>query len=242
MACVSLALSAYRYQAGTLQAATAAQLSSQVLAHVREWARTPANFRSNWAIYQDANFVTPEFPQFRINVRSAATQRTVYSPSGSLAAGGRSLGTAMPLQVTVSWGSVASPRRHVVRTLLYPHPEQVRGTDPVTVELAAGHVDPLAKDASLTATAHLWNENGEEIAGVPFRWSVVSKDLGGMGTLDDTADPSQRQGRLFNVFYAGDPATSPRTYVPGEVLIGAVARYQGVEYSGFSPAVVLDGP
>jgi hypothetical protein len=246
MACVSLALSAYRYQAGTLQAASAAQLSNQVLDRVRDWSRTPANFNSNWAIYQDAQFSNPDFPGFRIRVQCGATQRNIYSPSGSLEAsrpgGGRRLGTAMPVQVTVSWGSEISPRRHFLRSMLYGYPETVRAVNPVTVELAAGHANPLAKDGSVTAKAHLWNADGQEITGVPFRWSVTTKDLGGMGTMDDTLDLSSRQARLLNYFYTGDPATSTRTYVPGEVLIAAVARYQGVEYAGFSDVVVLDGP
>ena len=240
LACLTLCIQAQRYQSDSLQAQRAAQLSSEVLERVRQWAKDTNNFNSSWATYNDDTFTHPHYPEFRIRVQCASTQQTIYSPSQSTEQtrllGGRQLAQARPVKVTVEWGR---QRSHHLDVRLYEEARVVRSPLPITVTLASGSTNPLAQDGSLIAEGHLWDSSGQEILGVPFRWSTSTNGTG-LATLDNSQDPSDRSIRLFHWVYEGDPGTSTKLYLPGNITILATARYQGREYTGGSPEVTLE--
>ena len=234
---IGLLLSAFRYQSNSLQASSAAQLSEIVLGRIREYARVPASFQS-WIAYDNDSYSDSDFPGFTIAVKSSGLMST-YSPGATLElsrpGGGREMVKSLRVvEIQIGWGT----HKHRLVAHLYPPFQPVRVIEPVTVT-PSGILPALAKDASLTLEGHLWDSSAREIEGVPFKWSITSVGLGGMGTLDTSLDASEKHVRLFNLFYSGDPVSVPRRWIPGIVTVNCQARYQGVYYSGNSTEVDL---
>lgn len=237
LACVGLLLSALRYQAQSLESVTASQLSGIVLGRIREYARGSANFDS-WTAYDNDSYQHPDFPAYTVNV-SSSVQQACYSPSSSLELarpeGQRRLERSLRIvQVEVVWNR----RSHSLVAQVYGPARPVRAILPVTVTSASS--SSLARDAQMTLEGHLFDSTGSEIVGVPFYWSLASAPPSGMGTLETGLDLTEKTVRLFHCFYAGDPASTPRQYLPGTVVVSCRARYQGVDYAGNSTEVTLD--
>lgn len=237
LTCVGLLLTSLRHQSDSQRATRAARLGDKVLARVRHEASDASRF-SSWQVYDDDHFVDPDEPEFRIHVRSSPLE-PACSPCSSLEAGtaGRRLDRCQRrVEIHIAWGR----REHRLATCVYPGKTGLRRPTPLTVTRSSD--TNLAAGAWVRLEGHLFAQDGQEIRGVPFEWNQISRDYSGIGTLERGLDGSEKTVRLYNLCYAGDPASDPPITVPGRILVSCRARYGGVYYAANSTEISLDAP
>ena len=217
LACFTLLLQSFRYQARTQAISDATLCAEQTLEHIRQWALVAANFDSDWAVYSDQDFPLEGLVAHTIvsELRRPGDVITDCYRVVSVQVKNESR-TVVRLS-----GQIGSPLRSTVTA--------------VNVTNESGEA-PLSVNGK--ARFHAYLLDGETIIpGVSFNWEVSS--LGGFGTID----PLQpNQALLTNLVYGPTPPDPHITHVPGTLVMRATCRYRGQLVQGDSLEVKLLGP
>lgn len=236
LACFTLLIQAFRYQGKSNRIAGATLFAEQSLENVRLWALEPANFDSDWAIYNNGVFTSPSYPGLECRITTSALLATPR-----LSAGHR----VVRAEVGPSQKTILSMSTQIATPLRFPlDPDPVRITN-------LGGLTELDRNANCSFEAYLLDSNSRVIPGLRFQWDVVAvppipapppappPNPPGRGTVEST---SPNQALLTHVVYGPTPPNPNLEYYPGPVGVRASCRYRGKLYQGDSSPVELKNP
>ena len=221
LACFTLLIQAFRYQAASEITTQGIVFAEQSLRAIRQWALIPANFDSDWSLYSDQLFSMAD-ADFESRVKVGATLDIIPQV----------LDCARSVEVTVSHrsrkvvsvsGFIASPVR------------EPRATDPLVVE-ALSPTTSLSTNASLEYAAVLYDVHDRAIPGVYFEFSQESVASPGPPAIDPgygfIEQRSPNRAFLFHLLYGPTPPDPNILHDPGRLKVKALARYRGRDYNG----------
>ncbi|MCA9792933.1 MAG: hypothetical protein KC910_14095 [Candidatus Eremiobacteraeota bacterium] len=237
---INLFHSALRYRAMVVQQMQATALARKVMAEVRDWARDPVNFDSNWSPYRGVTLTDPDYPGLSAEVDCDELGRALYSPSTQLetleGARARVLTRSLvPVRVQVNFGR---DREVTLFSYVGERPRPL-GANPVVVTRTGGSPDPVPRDGTVDFGAQLLDSGGQPVADVTFDWAV--KPVSGNAMLD--RQPVSRDFRsmvLVHRMVINDLVTPPEEgYASGTIEVQARARYHGQEVTNATVVSVL---
>jgi hypothetical protein len=210
----------------------AASFASNVQNEIRDWASTPANYRSDpWTPFQA--YGDSDYPDFQ--ARAAVDRAVLPASCSSFELGVPSADRALMrdscrrVEVEILWRSQSL----FSFVTLVPEPAlTVRSSDPVVVRPQGGIPGSLARDQEVTFEADLMTDS-DPIADVEFVWSVEP------GTGNATIEKVSRDGRqavLKNVYR---PRFGSEVHTGGHCRLKATAVYRCTEYRGLSDDLEL---
>ena len=231
----------HRYQQQSESLLEAATLADKVMGDVRSWARTGANYDSNWASWQGRQLSDPDFPNLTAQVDVQTTGLKVLSPDnltelaysapremlkGSVLVrvqAGRDL--ASPVGRTVIWGVVAPP-------------SPVSAGANIVISSSGG---PMAFNESRGFTATAYDGSGRLLPPCCFEWRVRNQ------TGEASSGGQSRDGRSYSIRYdrtRDDDSVDPpiTVYASGTVSVEAEARIGGRLIVGSTGVELLPGP
>lgn len=236
MVTITLFHASLRYAQKSESRTLAAIFGRKVIAEIRNWARVPQKYDSDWSELTANAFEDEDFPNFKAQLECDVHNGRLTSPCSEFerleddARAYHLERAVVPIKVTVSWGSeslilvsqVGEPLRK-----LAPHPvvlTRVSGPNPV----------PPNDEVSLRAELH--DSNNRPIPGVRFFWSRQPGPEKGNGTIIYDGPRSGTQITFQHLYTWNTPAEPPKnTHVPGLVPIGASCRYGGRNYQQHAP-------
>lgn len=231
-----------RYQQRSESLLDAAALADKVMADVRVWARTPANYSGNWASWNGRMVEDPDFSGLQALVEVKVNNQRIFSPDNPT-----ELAFAQPREmvdgsVTVriqAARDVTSPvGRIVIWTLIAPPTPNTSAGDPYVV-VTTGTAGPLAVGATGTYTAEAFDGANRRLPPCCFEWRVRS----GSGSAAGQSDPP-RDGRSYTITHnqtRENSTTGLTEAASGDVSVEADARIMGKVYTG-SLGVTLAPP
>ncbi|MFA5508739.1 MAG: hypothetical protein WC423_25165 [Vulcanimicrobiota bacterium] len=227
------------YLSRTSQMTQAVLVAENRLARLRAAAEDPAVYRSGLSGHLGSGLTEPGFPGFLITLERAPGDRTTFTPSTAMesqypAGEKREIeGGVIPVKCTVAWGSGQSLE---VMTYLSEPPAAI---DPLTaVRVTGGGAVGAFGSSNFGATFH--DAGGAPVPGVTFSWSVESVD--GNGTILEEDSHRSGSSAVLENKYAYNFRTGTWGLRPGRARMRATARYNGVEYVGYSGDIQFGGP
>lgn len=222
------------YLGKTSQLSQAVLVAENQVAKLRAKAKDPANFPAGLASGWTAD---PAQPGFRCKIEADSTGIDTYTPTTIFETVYDPVdqrvipGGIVPIRIRVAWGS--NQELSVVTYISEP----ARPIDPLTAVNVAGGAGSLAIDATGDYTATFRDANNQVIPGVTFSWSLESID--GNATVLRRTSPRSGETVTIQHKYAYNFRNDSWGHKPGTVKLRAAARYNGVEYVGYSNDIVL---
>ena len=209
------------------QATLAAQinLADSVMAQVRDWAATPANYDSNWSFWDGRDVPDPNYPTVEATVRCLGSGRDLLSPSRELeanypAAQQRLISKAVvPVEITVSGPQVPEL---VIVSQVAPAIRDLGAAPVLQVTLDSGS-EPIPRSAVTTYRASLSDSSGTDIPYVTFEWFLLPQ-TGNAGLESSTAPRNGKTMAVRNEFRLPNGDIG---FAPGEIRLRVRARYHG---------------
>ncbi|MEW6282730.1 MAG: hypothetical protein AB1758_29235 [Candidatus Eremiobacterota bacterium] len=235
LAVSQLMVSSARASRASEASARATMFAEAVLAEIRRWAETPANFRSNWSPYDGAVLTDPDFPGLQARVAVEEGGRRLYSPCSGL----ESLNPADPVtldrsvvavRVQVDWDPL-NPAHRVRLVTLLDEPDR----SPVSIRVTrSGPGDPIPQEGEITLTAELIDAAGNPVPDATFDWSVLP--VTGNGRFVSSTTPRSGVSGIYKHNYI--PPLGPPRYVPGSLNLQVRALYRGRPVEQSVPVVL----
>ena len=202
-----------------------ASLADQVMDEVRQWARTPGNYSSDWSYWNPRLVNSANYPGLQARVTAQKSGLTLLSPD-LLTERRYGTDTREMLQGSVAISVVAGPDlnspvgRVQTWTLIAPPTPRVSGAR-VEVIGAAG---PLAWLGSRGYQARAYDGNNRELPPCCFEWRVRG------GTGQASGNTNRRDGRQFTLNHnqtRWDDTLGRDVAASGTVSVEAEARIMG---------------
>lgn len=220
---MELLINGERIGAQAANVTRAGEFGERVIQEIREWARTPANFDSDWSTYQGQTVTDSSGMSALVECNPGG--KVLYSPNTSLEStrtDARRLGrSVVPVEVRVSWG-----RHDLVLHTLIAAPKKEWSA--VAVALIGGSM-PLGQDLEAEFAAQLLDADGAAIPDVTFYWR--QNPLTGRGTMlvNNAPRDGTRMGlhHLVTLVPAQGALPPIQEFAAGETNMEAEARYFG---------------
>lgn len=231
-----------RYQQRSESLLDAAALADKVMAEVRVWARTPANYSSNWGTWNGRLVEDADYPDLQALVEVKANNQKVYSPDNPTELAFPQPREMVDGSVTVRIQAARDVTSPVGRIMIWtlvapPTPNTSAGAPYVVVTSAAA--GPLAVGATGSYSAEAFDGANRKLPPCCFEWRVRS----GTGSATGQSNPP-RDGRSYTITHdqsRKNDTTGATEAAFGDVSIEADARIMGKIYTG-SLGVTLAPP
>lgn len=235
-----------RYQQRSESLLDAAALADKVMAEIRVWARTPANYSGNWSAWNGQIKEDPDFPGLQALVEVKAENQKIFSPDNptELAfAVPPAFPTAAPREmvegsVTVriqAARDVTSPvGRIVIWTLVAPPTPKTKPKDPYVV-ITSPIGTPMNVDEERAFSAEAFDGADRKLPPCCFEWRVRS----GSGNANSLGQ--SRDGRSFRIKHSDSRENDLGVSEPsfGDVTVEADARIMGKVRTGHLGVTLL---
>jgi len=230
-----------RYQLRSESLLDAAALADKVMADVRVWARTPANYSSSWSAWNSRLLEDPDFPGLQAQVDVKVENQKIFSPDNPTE-------LAFPAPREMEKGSVTvrimaardvtSPvGRIVIYTLIAPPTPNTTAGDPyVVVTSPVG--TPMNVGETRAFSAEAFDGAGRKLPPCCFEWRVRS------GSGSASSGGQSRDGRSYSISHTetreNDLGVTEASF--GDVSVEADARIMGKIRTGSLGVTLLPGP
>ncbi|MBX3167888.1 MAG: hypothetical protein KF760_10770 [Candidatus Eremiobacteraeota bacterium] len=230
-----------RYQQRSESLLEAAALADKVMADIRVWARTPANYSGSWGAWDGRLLSEPDFPGLQARVDIKVENQKILSPDNPT-----ELAFSAPREmekgsVTVriqAARDVTSPvGRIIIWTLIAPPTPNTTAGDPhVVVTSPLG--TPMAVGESRAFTAEAFDGAGRKLPPCCFEWRVRS------GTGRANSGGQSRDGRSYSISHTDTRENDLGVIEPsaGDVSVEADARIMGKIWTGSLGVTLEPGP
>lgn len=222
-----------RHQARTTMQAQAVGVVQRTMSEVRAWARVPANFDSNWAVYNGA---TRQDAGFTVQIECAPAGLALASPCNSLENPWTSRAKVMrrsvvPVKVTATWDPSDS-RANVSVTSYIGEPP--RAANPVLlITQTGGPSSPVPQNGVMAFKVDARDASGNALQDLQFRW-YVKPFTGNASVLDG----GPRDGTTAEVKHAYI-YNGITLHVAGTIQVECRTTYHGRELRGVTPPIML---
>lgn len=220
-----------RYQQRSESLLDAAALADKVMADVRVWARTPANYSGSWAAWNGRLVSEADYPGLQAQVDIRTAHQKIFSPDNPTemvyAAAAREMQQGSVTVRIQAARDVTSPvGRIVIYTLIAPPTPDTSSAPTVVVSSPLG--TPMAVGESRAFTAEAFDGAGRKLPPCCFEWRVRSGD----GSA--TSHGQSRDGRSYSISHTETRENDLGVSEPssGGVTVEADARIMGVVRTG----------
>lgn len=229
-----------RYQQRSESLLDAAALADRVMAEIRVWAQTPANYSGNWATWNGQIKEDPDFPGLQALVDIKAENQRIFSPDNptelAFAAPREMVEGSVTVRIQAARDVTSPVGRIVIWTLIAPPTPDTTATPYVVVTSPIG--TPMNVGESRSFTAEAFDGSGRKLPPCCFEWRVRS------GSGSASSGGQSRDGRTFSISHTETRENDLGATEPsfGDVTVEADARIMGKIRTGPYGVQLLPGP
>ena len=230
-----------RYQQRSESLLDAAALADKVMADVRVWARTPANFSGNWSAWNGRQVDDPDFPGLQAQVDIKVENQKIFSPDNptelAFSAPREMVEGSVTVKIMAARDVTSSVGRIVIYTFIAPPTPDTTSGDPYVV-VSSPLGAPMNVGDSRSFSAEAFDGAGRKLPQCCFEWRVRS------GSGSANSGGQSRDGRSYSINHTdtreNDLGVTEASF--GDVSVEADARIMGKIRTGSLGVTLLPGP
>lgn len=228
---------ALRYQTRAALRQKAVLIAARTMDQVRNWAKIPENYDSDWSSQNVAAAPDPQEPDFSVRVQANANGQDIYKPCFTLEEvyGSRAdimHRSVVPVKVTVSWNS-SLPNSNLALVSYIGEP--ARPAQPTLVIQRTAGTEPLLQGETLSYKVSALDLNGRPITDLTFIWSVLP--ITANAWVLNTGNRNGQEQTIKNTYFQSN---GTEVHVgPGRLKVQAWTLYHGKVLKGTTDDVVL---
>ena len=230
-----------RYQQRSESLLDAAALADKVMADIRVWARTPANYSSSWSAWSPRLLEDPDFPGLQAQVDVKVENQKIFSPDNptelAFTAPREMEKGSVTVRIMAARDVTSSVGRIGIYTLIAPPTPNTTAGDPYVV-VTSPLGTPMNVGETRAFSAEAFDGAGRKLPPCCFEWRVRS-DSGSANSGGQSRD-----GRSYSISHTDTRENDLGVTEPsfGDVSVEADARIMGKIRTGSLGVTLLPGP